>query len=189
MAEARYSVRTATLVLSALVWAYLSYLFVFLLTSYNPALPGYTPPFGLFVIDTVNLFIHEAGHLFLRPFGMTSHILGGSILQILLPAALAVVTGRQNFRQVGFPAFWLGESMVNVSAYILDAPYRKLPLIARGLIHDWNWLLNGDADVSDPLGQIVFWTGILICAASIGAGIRAMVMKYREDALRPEGDA
>lgn len=172
--------KTIVLIITAIAWIYLAYLFVFLLTSYEPAAPGYNPPFGIFVLDTVNLFIHEAGHLFLRPFGMTIHILGGSFFQVLLPLALAVVTARQNILQIGWPAFWTGESMVNVSAYVLDAPYRQLRLIARGLIHDWNWLLNGDADASEPLGQIVFWTGILLCAASIGAGVWAAIRIYRE---------
>ena len=129
-------------------------------------MPGYNPPFALFVLDTVNLFIHEAGHLFFKPFGMTIYILGGSVFQVLLPLTLAVVTARQNILQVGWPAFWTGESLVNVSAYILDAPYR-----------------NGDADVSEPLGQLVFWTGILLCAASIGAGVWAAIKTYREGGL------
>jgi hypothetical protein len=171
-----------TFALTFCVWAYLLYILLFLLTSYDPAEPGYSPPFVLFVVDTVNLFIHEAGHLFFKPFGMTVHILGGSLLQVLLPAALLFVTWRHNVHQIGLPGFWVGENLVNVSAYMLDAPYRRLRLIARGLIHDWNWLLGGDADVSEPLGKAVFFLGILVCLASVSAGVWFAVGKYRGEA-------
>ena len=138
------------LVLAAklIAWAYLTYLFVFLLTSYGPAEPAFRPPFGLFVMDTINLFIHEAGHLFFKFFGMWMHIIAGSLFQVLLPAALLAVTARQRISGIGWPAFWVGESLINVSAYIRDAPDRKLKLIAKGLIHDWNWLLSGNLEAA-----------------------------------------
>ena len=41
-------------------------------------------------LDYANLAFHEAGHLFLIPFGTTMHYLGGTIGQILVPCALAV---------------------------------------------------------------------------------------------------
>lgn len=169
------------LILRTLLWVYLSYLFVFLLTSYHPAEAGYRPPFGLFIIDTINLFIHEAGHLFFRLFGMWLHILAGSLFQVLIPLALLVVTWRQKISQIGLPGFWLGESMINVSVYIKDAPVKQLKLIAKGLIHDWNWLLSGDLEAAEPLGDAVFVLGILLCAASIGAGITFAIRAFRQD--------
>ena len=168
-------------VVALLFWLYLGYLTVFLLTSYTPSVPGYSPPFALFVLDTVNLFIHEAGHLFFRIFGMWMHVIGGSVFQVLLPAALLVVTARQNLHQIGLPGFWVGESMVNVSVYIRDAPHRQLKLIAKGLIHDWNWLLADHLEAAEPLADIVFGIGILICIASVGAGIFFLVKGFREE--------
>jgi hypothetical protein len=131
-------------------------------------------------MDTVNLFIHEAGHLFLRPFGMFIHVLGGSLVQVALPLALLVVTWRQNIGQIGYAGFWVGESMINVSVYIQDAPVRKLRLIAKGLIHDWAWLLSGNLELAAPLAAVVYWTGILLCGASIGALVVFAVHAYRE---------
>jgi hypothetical protein len=168
------------LTLKLVACAVLCYLFVFLLTGYDPASPGFRPPFLLWVMDTINLFIHEAGHLFLRPFGMFLHILGGSLVQVALPAALLVVTWRQNIGQIGYAGFWVGQSMINVSVYIQDAPVRKLRLIARGLIHDWAWLLNGNLEWAAPLAGMVYWTGILLCAASIAALAAFAVRAYRE---------
>ena len=146
---------------------YLCYLFYFLLIEYNPASPSYNPPFPIFVIDLINLFIHEAGHFFFKIFGRWIYFLGGSLFQIMLPLALVVVTWRNNPRYIVLPAFWLGESMINVSVYIQDAPHKQLKLIAKGLIHDWNWLLSGNLDWAEPLGLTVFYLGIIICFCSI----------------------
>ena len=161
----------AILTVKLLFWAYLGYLFLFLLTSYEPAQSGFRPPFALFVMDTINLFIHEAGHLFFRVFGMWMHMIAGSLFQVLLPLALLIVTWRQNIAQIGYPGFWMGQSLINVSVYIKDAPYKQLKLIAKGLIHDWNWLLSDNLEAAEPLGDIVFLLGVTACALSIGAGV------------------
>lgn len=177
------SMRPFLLGLRLLLYTYLGYVFVFLLTSYDPAGGGYHPPFMIFVIDTINLFIHEAGHFFLKPFGMWIYVFGGSFVQIFLPAMLLLVTWRQAPAQAPLPAFWTGESMVNVSVYIKDAPFRELKLLARGVIHDWNWLLADDLDMAEPLGATVYWLGIILCVTAVGAGMYFAVRLYREDAV------
>ena len=73
------------------------------------------------------------------------------------------------------PRILAGENLVNVSVYIKDAPYRHLRLLGRGLIHDWNWLLSNNLDYAEPLGDLVYWTGMLICCSSILAGIIFLV--------------
>jgi hypothetical protein len=169
----------AALALKLLVLSYLAYLIFFLATDYEPALSGYSPPFIIFVIDTINFFIHEAGHFFLKPFGMWIHIIGGTLFQVLIPLSLLIVTWRQDIRQIGYPGFWLGESLINVSVYIKDAPVRQLKLIARGLIHDWNWLLSGNLESAEPLGQLLFVVGLLLCVGSVGAGVAFAVQNFR----------
>lgn len=166
-----------------LVMAYLGYLLVFLLTGYEPAIRGYSPPFALWLIDTINLFIHEAGHLVFKILGQWLYILGGSLFQCLIPFTLLIVVWRQNVGQIWYAGFWLGENLVNVSVYIKDAPYRKLKLLAQGLIHDWHWLLNGDQDTAEILGGAVYWLGILICAAALGVGVYFAVRAFREDTV------
>lgn len=166
-----------------LMMAFLAYLWVFLLTGYEPALPGYQPPFAVWLIDIINLYIHEAGHLFFKLFGRWLYMLGGSLFQVLLPCALLVVVWRQRISQVWYPGFWMGESMVNVSVYIRDAPVRKLKLLAKGLIHDWWWLLDGDPDAAAIIGGAVYWIGILTCAVALGAGMYFAIREYREDAV------
>jgi hypothetical protein len=172
--------RTIALTVRCLVAAYFISILYVLATRYAPGDRPFDPPFLLFVMDTINLFIHEAGHLFTRPFGQFICVLGGSLVQVLLPLALLIVTWRKDIRQTPPVAFWVGESMINVSVYIADAPYRKLKLIASGLIHDWWWLLNGDADIAEPLSWTVYGLGYLLCTASVVAFVVWGVMAFRE---------
>jgi hypothetical protein len=168
------------LVLKILLLAYLSYLLMFLSSGYDPVAPGFRPPFVLWLLDTFNLFIHEAGHFFLRPFGRFVHVLGGSLFQVLVPLAFLIVTWRQSPWQIGYAGFWLGENMVNVSVYIQDAPFRRLRLIGKGLIHDWWWLLGGDEAVSAPLSEAVFLLGLVVCGLAIAGGLVYAIKAYRE---------
>src|SRR5512138_3998988 len=89
-----------------LVYGYLAYLLYILAAEYDPADPTFHPPFVLFVLDWINLFIHEAGHAFLKFFGQFVYILGGSLVQVLLPALLALATWRQSqMRGMALPLF------------------------------------------------------------------------------------
>ena len=172
--------RAITLTVRCVVAAYFVYVLYVLAMRYAPGDRPSDPPLLLFIMDTINLFIHEAGHLFTRPFGRFICVLGGSLVQVLLPLALLIVTWRKDIRQTPPVAFWVGESMINVSVYIADAPYRKLKLIASGLIHDWWWLLDGDASIAEPLSWAVYGTGFLLCAGAVIAFLVWGVMAFRE---------
>ena len=135
----------------------------------------------LWLIDTINLFIHEAGHFFFRILGQWMHVLGGTALPVPRPARpLLVVVWRQNIGQIWYPGFWLGESLVNASAYIQDAPYRKLKLIASGLIHDWLVAPGRGAPDAACIGGTVYWLGILLLHRSPGR-VSFAIRDYRED--------
>ena len=171
--------KATLLAIKGLVLLYLAYLTIWIATSYAPQTSS--PPLLLWFLDLINLYIHEAGHLFFRIFGQWAHILGGSLTQCLLPAALLVVTWRQNIHQAPWPAFWLGESMVNVSVYIRDAPVRQLKLIASGLIHDWWWLLQDNLELAEPLADGVLVLGLLVCAGAVGGGVWLAFRRHRDD--------
>jgi hypothetical protein len=173
--------RTALLAGKGLIFLYLAYLTIWMATSYAPQVPGHEPPFLLWIVDLINLYVHEAGHFFLAPFGQFIHVLGGSLFQVIVPLALAAVTFRQTPQHVVYPLFWTGESIVNVSPYIQDAPVMKLHLIARGARHDWNYLLRGHLDWAEGLGEIVFVLGILVCTTAIGAGVYFAIRSWREE--------
>ena len=171
------------LVLKLILFAYLSWILFYLATRYTPELPGFRPPWPIVVIDLINLFIHEAGHLFFKIFGEFLHILGGSLFQVLLPLALAIVTLRQTPQFAAYPLFWVGESMVNVSPYIRDADQMKLRLIAKGLKHDWAVLLHGNLQMAAPLADIVLYAGVALCAFALGMGIAYAIRTFREDQI------
>jgi hypothetical protein len=92
-------------------------------------------------VDYVNLPFHEAGHIFLRPFGSTLHYLGGTIFQLLVPGLLIgyFLVRVINRFAAAVCTWWLGQSLVNVSFYMADARNLQLPLVGGG-DHDWNHL-------------------------------------------------
>jgi len=65
--------------------------------------------------------------------------------------------------------YWLGHNLVNVSVYIADAPYRRLPLISDSALHDWNWIFNhlGNMELASPVSSVVFITGLAACAGAV----------------------
>ena len=92
-------------------------------------------------LDLVNLAFHEAGHLFLIPFGETAHFLGGTLGQLAVPAGLSaysLVRRRQPFA-AAVCAWWVGENLVNIAVYMADARTLQLDLVGGGE-HDWNTL-------------------------------------------------
>ncbi len=96
------------------------------------------------LFDWAALIIHEPGHLFFRPFGRFIGLAGGTLMQILIPSALAWSFLRNGYR-TGFQVmtFWLGHNFVNISVYAGDARRRVLPLITGDVnTHDW-WQMLG----------------------------------------------
>ena len=93
-------------------------------------------------LDYVNLAFHEAGHVFLAPFGATLGILGGTVGQLFFPLACMRYFARQGQRSSALVCgVWLAESAMYVAHYMADARDMRLPLVG-GEIHDWHWLLG-----------------------------------------------
>lgn len=95
-------------------------------------------------LDYANLIFHEAGHVIFMFFGDFLHVLGGSLMQLLVPviAMVAFIRQSEGF-SAGFCLFWLGESANNLSYYIGDARAQALPLLGGDPSgHDWTWLLT-----------------------------------------------
>jgi hypothetical protein len=95
------------------------------------------------LLDDVNLAIHEAGHVLFSPFGEFLMMLGGSLLQLLVPAAFVAYFARsRQWFAAGIVTFWFVVSLINVGTYVGDARARELPLITGDpTTHDWTWLL------------------------------------------------
>jgi hypothetical protein len=97
---------------------------------------------GFLILDYVNLPIHEAGHLVFAVFGSTLAVWGGTLLQVVVPAAFFLYFRlRGDTAGTFFSAFWTGESLFYSAVYIGDARAMQLPLVGGGE-HDWNIILS-----------------------------------------------
>jgi len=115
------------------------------------------------ILDWLHLFIHEPGHFLFAIFGGFIGMLGGTLMQTLLPLACAILFYRwKKIFSVQLCLFWLAHSLINVSVYVDDADKMKLRII--GKIHDWNWIL-GKLNVTEyatEIGYFVFGMAISI---------------------------
>jgi len=100
--------------------------------------------FGLFYIATpletmwraaslwhgIDLAIHEAGHLIFAPFGDFMRVLGGSLLQSLVPLLFAAeFLRRKNPFGAAFGLWWFAQSLLDTAVYMNDARAGVLPLL------------------------------------------------------------
>jgi hypothetical protein len=118
-------------------------------------------------LDLVNLAFHEAGHLFLTPFGSTVHYLGGTLGQLAVPALLAayfLLFGQASPLGAAACAWWFGENLVNISVYMADARDLALPLVGGG-DHDWNELFYRFGLLGEPSVRVV--SGGTLCAGIV----------------------
>jgi hypothetical protein len=97
-----------------------------------------------FLVHSVNLLPHEAGHFLFHFFGRFLTIAGGTILQLAFPCLFAwyfLTNDGKWGLQVSL--LWVGQNLVDVSVYAADAQARALPLLG-GLgpeAHDWHHML------------------------------------------------
>lgn len=97
----------------------------------------------------VNLVFHEAGHLVFAPFGSFMKVLGGTLMQVLVPV---LCTGAFLWHRNPFAAsislWWTAQNFMDAAPYINDARAQNLMLLggvtgreAPGY-HDWQNLLG-----------------------------------------------
>ncbi|HEV2022324.1 MAG TPA: hypothetical protein VGQ94_07320 [Terriglobales bacterium] len=99
-------------------------------------------------LDAVNMVTHEAGHPLFGYFGETLHLWGGTILQLFVPAALALAFVRmRQLPGTTFCSFLFFENFLGIATYMADARALDLPLVsAEGgdgdIGHDWNMIFS-----------------------------------------------
>lgn len=120
----------------------------------------------LTLLDNVHLPIHEGGHLLFGYFGETLHVWGGTILQLLVPALLALYFAAQKqLPGTAFCIFGLFHSLAGVAIYMSDAISRGLALVTVGGVAD-----ESDHDWHNIFSQL----GILRHAVQIGSATRLL---------------
>ena len=125
-------------------------------------------------LDDLDLAIHEAGHLVFSAFGETLTILGGSLFQIIVPAAFVAYFARTRQRYAAAATMsWVGVNLLNVARYIGDARAQELPLLGGDdSIHDWWYLLiNWDLLPRDTVvARWVHFLGVVAFLSSLLGG-------------------
>jgi hypothetical protein len=97
----------------------------------------------LTLLDNVHLPIHEGGHLLFGYLGQTLGLWGGTLLQLIVPAALAISFAlRRELPGTVFCVFMFFHSLTGVATYMADALRLELPLVTVGAVadeaqHDW----------------------------------------------------
>jgi len=123
------------------------------------------------VSDYVFLPIHEGGHLLFGWFGHTIGVMGGTLLQLFVPWAIAVYfVSQRQIPGTAFSAFFFFENFLNVATYMADARRRELPLVTVGdadsVEHDWTFLfgkfglLNYDTSIAAVV-RLIGWLGMI----------------------------
>lgn len=80
------------------------------------------------LLDSVDLAIHETGHLVFAPFGEFMSILGGTLFQLIMPGLFVAHFGRRGDRYAaGAVLWWVAQNCWNISVYAADARSRRLP--------------------------------------------------------------
>jgi hypothetical protein len=75
--------------------------------------------------------------------GETLQLLGGTLMQLIVPTAFVVSLWRSGDRHgATVPLWWLAQNCWNISVYVRDARTQELPLVGGGE-HDWALLLGG----------------------------------------------
>jgi hypothetical protein len=140
-------------------------------------------------LHNVNLVFHEAGHVLFRPFGEFMAILGGSIMQILMPLAVMLVflLKERNTFGASFGLWWTGQNFMDVAPYINDARAGQIPLLGGGTgadrpgMHDWrNILLDLDMLNRDHvLASFIDGFGVLLMLLSFVWGALILHRQYK----------
>ncbi|MAT40094.1 MAG: hypothetical protein CL946_10875 [Ectothiorhodospiraceae bacterium] len=175
--------------IKSLILLYLGSLVLYSAFVYPYEFQSANPPFLIFIMDAVNLIVHEAGHFFFKFLGRTLYLMGGTIMQILLPLGIAVFVWFKARDWVFLPLFWTGHAMINGSIYIYDARFMNLQLIREGLLHDWfyalsenNWL-NAHDDIAYTVGILGFLAMVTAIAHGINTTISGFLRASRGEEL------
>lgn len=140
------------------------------------------PEINSSVMHLINLVFHEAGHVLFIPFGRFMTILGGSLLQLLVPAVCVWVFLYRHIDRfaASVALWWLGQSFVDLAPYIYDANAQAMQLLGGGTgstrpgSHDWNNLLSqlGWLDSYAGIARFVDFLGVAIMIGALLWGAR-----------------
>lgn len=122
------------------------------------------------LLDGVDLAVHETGHLVFGPFGEWLGMAGGTLMQLIMPAAFVwYFWRRDDSYSASVALWWVAQSMGNVATYVADARAQELPLVGGGE-HDWAYLLGRAGLMSHDTG-IAHGIRLLAMALMVGGAV------------------
>jgi hypothetical protein len=130
-----------------------------------------------------DLVFHEAGHIIFSPFGRFMTVLGGSLLQVLVPVIAAVAFLKQH-EQFGAAicAWWAGQNFIDLAPYIADARRLRITLLggrtgAEVDGHDWEYILTqlGMLHLDGRLGMAAYGLGMILMVGSLAFAARTVL--------------
>lgn len=134
-----------------------------------------------------DLIFHEAGHFIFAMFGQFMSVLGGSLLQFLIPVIAAVAFLRQDPPEpfgAAICTWWAGQNLVDLAPYIADARSLQLVLLggktgAEVEGHDWEFILTqlGLLHLDQSIGRWTHALGIIIMLGSLAFAVRTVLKK------------
>lgn len=138
-------------------------------------------------MHSILLPIHEAGHVFMMPFGEFMTILGGSLFQVALPLAigLAFVLRQRDFFGATICIWWAGASLIDLAPYIWDSLHPQLILLGGRTgedgPHDWIYLLQhfGVLHRAHAFGVAVHRLGVLVMMGGVICGAGVLFRQWR----------
>lgn len=128
---------------------------------------------GLFAGITFG--VHEFGHLFFGFAGEFMTVLGGSLMQLLIPIGAGLLMYYyDDFFGIAGAGAWLSSSLFDLARYIGDARSLELDLVGFGdnPQHDWAWLLGqmGALDQDTRLAGLTRLIGMAVLVGSLWFG-------------------
>ena len=146
---------------------------------------------GSSFLHLVSLPFHEAGHVLFAPFGEFMTVLGGSLMQVLVPVVcmIAFLTTSRNVFGAAVMCWWAGENLLDVAMYANDARSLQLVLLgghtgAEVEGHDWErilqltGLLHRDHDIARVLQ---FAGAVLMIGALVWGFLAALSSSPQEE--------
>lgn len=121
------------------------------------------------ILNSLDLAIHETGHIVFTPFGQTMHFLGGTLFQLIVPGVFVVeFIRREDPHAASVCLWWVAQNCWNISVYAADARAQDLPLVGGGE-HDWAYLLSraGWMAQDTQIARAIHLLGVLLFLASI----------------------
>lgn len=134
------------------------------------------------IIQAVNLRVHETGHFVFAPFGEFMAAAGSTLAQLIMPCMFLVYFLRRgDGYAVGVMLWWIGKNFWEISVYAGDAQAQVLPLVGGG-VHDWyfmltelGWLQHTQlvAKVIHAIGVVVFGVAMYVLWRNAGGKTEA----------------